>query len=302
MSNTTSKWYTIQAVPPVTVQDIWDVRGTEVIHAGEVLPNVHTDGLRYAYLDTRGQREMLPLLPITPMQAYLILRERSAFLSVEPRLDTGKWANNVTRLSCYAWSHLTEAEKQELDKDVVSIDDQRKKAYARRQGGKFDLYIQQYKEKEKQVIAWRNVRDDVTNEQRNQLLEEMRRLLDKIPGTLPYVPSTLYASDDAVYILMRDRPDETMVVQSKDIAFGLLETLELTLDPNSSYWSARVQWYDPLTLLLESRTFPVYKILREGTDDPLLKEWGIPKGTQGDYCTIEEFNQLKREQREKDAK
>jgi hypothetical protein len=236
------------------------------------------------------------------MQAYLILRERSAFLSVEPRLDTGKWANNVTRLSCYAWSHLTEAEKQELDKDVVSIDDQRKKAYARRQGGKFDLYIQQYKEKEKQVIAWRNVRDDVTNEQRNQLLEEMRRLLDKIPGTLPYVPSTLYASDDAVYILMRDRPDETMVVQSKDIAFGLLETLELTLDPNSSYWSARVQWYDPLTLLLESRTFPVYKILREGTDDPLLKEWGIPKGTQGDYCTIEEFNQLKREQREKDAK
>jgi hypothetical protein len=65
---------------------------------------------------------------------------------------------------------------------------------------------------------------------------------------------------------------------------------------------ATLAWKDPVTLLTFTRTFPVYKILREGTDDPLLQEWGVPPGIARPQETLEEFNQRLCEQREKDAK
>jgi hypothetical protein len=135
--------------------------------------------------------------------------------------------------------------------------------------------INKYRSIERRLIELRNAKNPDAGTIRTELLEQAKAALKEIPQTLKVVPYAVYAPDVAVFVLLRNPVNATLVFHSKDHMFNYITEIAVLLDHKSALWTLSMKYLDPVSRSPEIRAFPVAKILKEKDDMEVITQLGI---------------------------
>jgi hypothetical protein len=125
MSNTPNKWYTLKVDPTTVTPDTFQHYNGKVVNEDFLMHAPDTDELFFCVENGIGQRAMIPVEAITPLQAYLLMAEQLIRLWHTTGDRVGK-AACLSEQMHEAWSGLTKEEEEQAQagwEQLVSKDE-----------------------------------------------------------------------------------------------------------------------------------------------------------------------------------
>lgn len=110
--STNSKWYTLKVDPTTVTPDTFQRYNGKVVNEDFLMHAPDTDELFFCVENGTGQRAMIPVEAVTPLQAYLLMAEQLIRLWHTTGNRVGKAACLSEQMQ-EAWSGLTKEEEEQ---------------------------------------------------------------------------------------------------------------------------------------------------------------------------------------------